>query len=255
MLSTKSVNFIDNLRLYLITSGKNEAEVKEVTEELRDHLIESEKRGKSIDEIIDATPEAYMDSIKGEMKTDYASLVRKIPMFFLGVLAYFSMGPAIRGVVELNIIQVISFPIVTAIALLIYVVFLQKAGKNQYSLKKLFVFGMIASFSVTGLFILLMLGSILIVEPFYQASSTVNWVIVAICTSIFIGGAIWSKTWFTIWIPGLLFIPDFLSRFSKLADETILIISGGSFLLTLILLLLTAVISERIKKAKAKKLL
>ncbi len=35
MLSTKSVNFIDNLRLYLITSGKNEAEVKEVTEELR----------------------------------------------------------------------------------------------------------------------------------------------------------------------------------------------------------------------------
>ncbi|MEK3889157.1 DUF1129 family protein [Bacillus sp. FSL K6-3431] len=248
MLTKKSANFIDNLRLYLITSGKNEDEVKELTEELREHLIESEKRGKNMDDIIGGTPAAYMESIKAEMKTDYTGLVKNIPVYFLGVIAYFIMGPAIRGEFELNMIQVIGFPIVAAAALLIYVAFLRQAGKKQYSSKRLFLVGMIASTSVMVLFILLLLGSNLIVKSFFQASATVNWVIVGVCAFVFIAGAIWSKTWFTIWIPLLLFIPDVLFRFSNLGDETILIISGASFFLIFILLILSLLIQEKFKK-------
>lgn len=250
MLTTKSVNFIDNLRMYLLTSGKNENEVKEVTEELRDHLIESEKRGKSIDEIIESTPEAYMDSIKLAMKTDYRSIVKNIPIYFLGIIAYFIMGPAIRGEFELNIVQLIGFPIVSVIGLLIYVFFLQKAGKHQYSSKKLIFIGMIASSSVTALFILLLLGSNFLVEPFYKASPIVTLGIIVICVAVFILLAFWGKTLSAIWIPTLLFIPDYFYRFSNLKDETILIIAAVSFVLIFIFLMLNLLISDRLRKAK-----
>ncbi|MBS4179046.1 HAAS domain-containing protein [Lederbergia citrea] len=251
MLSTKSVDFIDNLRLYLITSGKNEGEVKEVTEELRDHLIESEKRGKNIDEIIDGTPEAYMDSFRKEMKTDYTGFMKLMPMYFLGVIAYFIMGPAIRGEFELNIIQVIGFPIVSVIALIIYVVLLRQAGKKQYSTKRFFLTGVVSSSSVTALFLVLLLGSNFFAKPFYQASDTVNWLVVAVCAIIFIAGAIWSKAWFPIWIPALLYTSDILMRFLNLKIETYLIISGTTFLLIFIIMILSVIIKGKSKKSKA----
>lgn len=251
MLSAKSEIFIDNLRLYLMTSGKNELEVKELTEELRDHLVESEKQGKSIDQIIDGTPEAYMESLKKEMKTDYRSLFNMIPYFLLGSIAFYLMGPAIRGQFELNIVQVIGFPVVLTLSFLIYVVFLQKAGKKQYSTKKLFMVGMIASFSVTAFFIILILGSRLVMDPFYKASPTANGLVMIVCTIIFIVIAIWSKTWISIWIPAVLFIPDFLYRFSKLEDEVILIMNGVSFILIFILLIVNVLITEKRKKKRS----
>lgn len=245
MLSARSETFIENLRLYLMTSGKKEKEVHELTEELKLHLIESEKQGKNIEEIIDCSPEQYMNSLKNEMDTDYKNLAKILPIFFAGVMAYFIMGPAIRGEFALNIVQVIGFPIITIIALLIYVFFLQQAGKKQFSAKKLFLIGMIVSASVTALFILLLLGSSLFVEPFYAASPTVNWIIVGICSSIFILLAVWSKTWMTIWIPAILFIPDVLFRFSTLTDETILILSMASFILIFILMILGLLFKQK----------
>ncbi|WP_339164155.1 hypothetical protein [Siminovitchia sp. FSL W7-1587] len=64
MLSDKSKAFIENLRLYLVTSGKKQKEINELIDELKVHLIEAEKQGKSIDEMIDCTPEQYMNSLK-----------------------------------------------------------------------------------------------------------------------------------------------------------------------------------------------
>jgi len=249
MLSNKSERFIENLRLYLMSSGKKEKEINELVDELRNHLIESEKHGKNIEDIIDCTPAEYMASLKGEMKTDYKSLLKNLPIFFLGVIAYFMMGPAIRGEFELNIVQVFGFPIIAVIGLVIYVVFLQRAGKNQYSNKKLFFAGMIASASVMVLFILLIVVSGIFIEPFYKASTLSNWIIVAICSFIFIFGALWAKAWFPIWIPAILFTPDFFSRFSNLNEEMILVIGFVSFILLFILIILSIVVTER-KKPK-----
>ncbi|RST72518.1 hypothetical protein D4T97_015795 [Siminovitchia acidinfaciens] len=247
MLSAKSETFIENLRLYLMTSGKKEKEVNELTEELKLHLIESEKQGKNIEEIIDCSPEHYMNSLKNEMDTDYKSLAKNLPIFFAGVMAYFLMGPALRDEFALNTVQVIGFPIITIIVLTIYVFFLQQAGKKQFSTKNFFLIGVIASASVTGLFILLLLGSGLFVEPFYIGSTTVNWIIVSACSSIFILLAVWSKSWLSIWIPAILFIPDLLFRFSNLTDETILVVSMASFILLFIIMILGLLFKERAK--------
>lgn len=245
MLSAKSETFIENLRLYLVTSGKKEKEINELTEELEVHLIEAEKDGKNIEEIIDCTPEQYMNSLKKEMDTDVKSLTKYLPIFFTGVAAYFIMGPAIRGELTFNIVQVIGFPLTAITGLLIYVLFLQQAGKKQFSTKTFFLFGMVASASVTILFILLLLGSTLFVEPFYAASPTVNWIIVAVCSCIFILLAVWSKTWLTIWIPAILFIPDFLYRFSNFSDNAILIIGMATFVSMFIMIILSLFLKNK----------
>ncbi|MCR2821480.1 DUF1129 family protein [Lederbergia panacisoli] len=250
MLSAKSERFIESLRLYLVTSGKNQSEINDLIEELKDHLIESEKHGRNIEDIIEGTPAEYMASLKSEMKTDYKSLVKNLPIFFLGLIAYLTMGTAIRGEFEINIVQVIGFPVVSVVSLVIYIVFLQRAGQSQYSNKKLFLVGMLASGSVMVLFILLMVFSGIFIDPFYKGSTLVNWIIVAICSFIFVFSALWSKAWFPIWIPAILFIPDFLSRFSNIKETTILVISFVSFILLFILIILSILVTER-KKPKA----
>lgn len=249
MLSAKSESFIENLRLYLVTSGKREEEIDELTEELKDHLIESEKHGKSIEGIIDCTPEQYMDSLKVEMKTDYKGIFKKLPFYFIWIIAYLMMGPAIRNQFELNIVQVVGLPVSAIIGFFIYVFFLQRAGKKQYSKKKFFLGSMTASFCVISLFIILLVSAAFL-EPFYKANATGNWIVVAICTSIFIGSALWTKTWFPIWMPALLFISDFLSRFTNLTDETVLIISFASFILVFVFLIISVFVTEKNKRKK-----
>jgi len=238
MLSTKSEEFIENLRMYLMMSGKNEREIDELLEELKDHLVEVEKKGKSIEDIIDLTPEQYMATLKKEMKTDYKHIVKLLPIYFLGVIAYFLMGPAIRGEFELNIIQVIGFPIIAGFGLVMYVSFLQQAGKKQYSKKKFFFGWMIASAIVTASAVLLLVGSNLVIDPFYIGGWKTDVIIIVICCSIFIYTAIKSKAWFPIWLPAILFISDVFSRFTSWSIETILMISIASYILMFVFMLL-----------------
>ncbi|WP_019152463.1 HAAS domain-containing protein [Robertmurraya massiliosenegalensis] len=248
MLSAKSEKFIDNLRMYLMMSGKKEQEIEELIEELENHLFEVEKSGKGIEDIIDQTPEQYMASLKKEMKTDYRQIIKFLPILFLSVIAYVQMGPAIRGEFELNIIQIVGLPITTLLGFGIYVYFLQQAGKKQYSNKKFFIGGMISSSIVTLIAIVLMVGSKLIMEPFFKGNTFADVVVIVICSCIFIITAFWSKSWVTIWIPAILFIPDVIDRLTDLEIEMWLTITIGSYLLMFIVLLLNVWIAERKKR-------
>jgi uncharacterized membrane-anchored protein len=247
MLSVKSEAFIDNLRMYLMMSGKNEREIKELLEELKDHLIEVEKSGRNIEDIIDLTPEQYMASLKKEMKTDYKHLFKLLPIYFLGVIAYFLMGPAIRGEFALNIIQVVGFPIIAIFGLIIYVSFLQKAGRKQYSNRKFFIGGMIASSIVTFTTVLLLVGSSILVEPFFIGDWITDLIVIVVCCCIFITTAVWSKTWLPIWLPAFLFIPDVVTRFSDWSLERILLLQLASYVLMFVVLFLNLWREERRK--------
>ncbi|MEH7237757.1 HAAS domain-containing protein [Bacillus sp. JJ1562] len=228
-------------------SGKNEQEIKELIEELSDHLTEAEKSGRSVADIIGQTPEQYMASLKQEMKTDYKRLVKFLPVYFLGVIAYFLIGPAIRGEFELNIIQVIGMPILAVLGLAIYVYFLQNAGRKQYSKKKFFLGGMVASAIVTTLAILIIVVSSIFVNPFYRGDTTADLIVIMICSSIFIGTAIWSKTWVSIWIPAFLIIPDVFTRFTNWSVESILMINMASFVMMFVVIILNILFIEKKK--------
>ncbi|WP_449536495.1 HAAS domain-containing protein [Ferdinandcohnia sp. Marseille-Q9671] len=249
MLSKKSETFIDNLRMYLMMSGKNEREITELLDELTDHLMEAEKNGKSIDDIVDRSPEHYMASLKQEMKTDYKQLLKQLPFYFLGVIAYFLMGPAIRGDFELNIIQVIGLPILAVLGLAIYVYFLQQAGRKQYSNKKFIISGILANTLVTLSAILILLASKFLVKPFYIGDHTADVIVILICCCIFFTTAIRNKTWLPIWLPIMLFIPDVFARFTNWSVETILVITIVSFEMIFVVIFLNLFMIEKRKNS------
>ncbi len=69
-LSTESTRFLEDLKVYLLASGKNEQATNEIVLELEDHLIEAEADGKSVRSITGDSPAAYIQSISHEMAFD-----------------------------------------------------------------------------------------------------------------------------------------------------------------------------------------
>ena len=62
-MSREGEKFIEDLNLYLISTGKSEKEIKEFIEEAEEHLILGEKEGKTIQDIFGSSPEEYAESI------------------------------------------------------------------------------------------------------------------------------------------------------------------------------------------------
>ena len=107
-LSDKSRKFIDDLRLYLFSSGKNDQEIREIAEELEDHLHEAERNGKSIEQIVGASPKEYMVSISSEMKTDYKAWAKYIPLIFLGAMSFSVIEDLLQGTLSYSLLTILG---------------------------------------------------------------------------------------------------------------------------------------------------
>lgn len=213
MLSKESEQFLVELRLYLISKGKNDKEINEITEELEVHLMEAESEGKDVTHIIGESPKQYMKSIGESMKTDYRQMVGLIPMMILLLAAYFSIGPAIEGKFSLSKGILLIVFIAGLIGMMIYGVLLFKVLPKFFQSKWGYVLTIGTSFLVTGLGVVVLLWykeqhfkSIYIATPFQ------NILIIVICMVIFIASALYTKTWFTILIPLLISIGPLANR-------------------------------------------
>ena len=107
-LSDKSKKFVDDLRLYLFSSGKNDEEIREIAEELEDHLYEAEHNGKSIDQIVGASPKEYMESISSEMKTDYKAWAKYISLIFLGAMSFSVIEDLLQGTLSYSLLIILG---------------------------------------------------------------------------------------------------------------------------------------------------
>lgn len=87
-ISMESRDFLENLRVYLISSGKKEIEINEIIEELEDHLYEAEKNGKKIDDIIGKSPKEYMEQVANEISFDLKGVVKFIPIVIICFYSY-----------------------------------------------------------------------------------------------------------------------------------------------------------------------
>ncbi|MDF2040254.1 DUF1129 family protein [Cytobacillus oceanisediminis] len=214
MVSKESEQFLTELRFYLMSKGKNDDEINEITEELEVHLMEAEADGKDVSYIIGDSPKQYMKSIGESMSTDYRQLAGLVPMMILLLGAYVSVGPAIEGNFSLSKgmlwIAIIAGSIaVGAYSLLIFRV-LPKFLHSKWSAVLLLGAGV----AVTGLMVMILLWNQKQgFEPIFTATPFQNNVIVAVCAVIFIVSAIYTKTWFTIIIPLFLSVGPIANRF------------------------------------------
>ncbi|MFG6113686.1 HAAS domain-containing protein [Halobacillus sp. MO56] len=238
-LSKRSQDFLDDLRLYLFSSGKDDREIAEVISELEDHLIESEQNGKDVEYLVGQSPKAYMEQIAGELDVDLKGWLKYIPILLVGAYAYMLLGNAIRGGVEYSLWRAIGDVIVFVITLLLYSsTFKYMASHTLSVVKERMLFLMLGMVPI-GLFVGLMLLDRVIDSPAIVFNLVGNAITIGVCVAVFIVISIWSKTWVSIIVPAILFLPEVLLGLTSLRLETQMIWStitmfGGLFIYYLV---------------------
>ncbi|MDY0395822.1 hypothetical protein RWE15_17270 [Virgibacillus halophilus] len=105
-LSHESKTFLENLRVYLFSNGKNPKEIEEITEELEIHLLEAEKDGKSIEKIIGKSPKEYMEMLSNEMVIDYRTWMKYICLIIFGSFSFTIFPDLLNGNLSYSILEI-----------------------------------------------------------------------------------------------------------------------------------------------------
>ncbi|MEK4667711.1 DUF1129 family protein [Niallia sp. FSL R7-0271] len=249
-LSAKSQEFIDNLHLYLMTSGKKDKEINEIVEELTDHLLEAEKDGKDISEITGASPKSYMESLAQEMKTDYGEWLKYIPLLFLSIISYQVIGDALLGELSYTLTVIIGQPIVVAFMLLLYVLTFKTFASRSKALSKRMAIGIFVLnvLSTAAFFFILYFGNkgtpVLIID------SLLGKLGIAAVAFVFLASfAWWSKSW-APFIPLVVYVPTFAVEFFPFSVEEKALYSSIIFVLLAVTYFLIVFLKSRKEKAK-----
>ncbi|GEP78805.1 hypothetical protein [Staphylococcus carnosus] len=119
MLSKKSEEFLWRLRTTLMERGKEDSTINEIEDELRDHLMEAEKRGDNIDDITGGSVISYINKISNEMPLDSTYL-----KFILGIIGFLFiillMPDFFQGPFTFTIGKLIQFVIVILVSILFW---------------------------------------------------------------------------------------------------------------------------------------
>lgn len=222
-LSEKSKKFIEDLRVYLFSSGRNSDETEEIIEELETHLIEAECKGKPIEKIIGESPKAYMQSIAGEMAIDYKTWFKYILIIIFGSFAFTIAGDLMEGVLAYSVLEIVGHIVIGVIFIAtIFVAFRYISGKNYSNIKQMCIIAVPAVLPI-ALFVGLIYLNRAIDTPVIQFGFWGSFVLGLVTLLFLIGVSIWSKTWVAIIFVLLLTLPDYLLDLTSLHEETQLI--------------------------------
>ncbi|MED2635544.1 hypothetical protein P4216_28170, partial [Bacillus thuringiensis] len=87
MLSNEGQKFLDDTQGYLRTKGIREADIISFIEDAEVHLIEGEKRGKSVNDIFGHAPKEYANQLAKEMEVDKKGNYKLLLYFIINLLA------------------------------------------------------------------------------------------------------------------------------------------------------------------------
>lgn len=224
-LSKRSELFLENLSLYLFSSGKDEGQIISIVDELESHLLEAEAKGKTVDHIIGKSPKEYMRSISQEMITDLRTVFKYVFMIIFGVLSYSVLLNAIDGPLSFSLLELMGGILISLIMLLVVRIVFKYIAANSVSKKKEFVLYYSVSLLSVALFIALIYINRLIDTPILHFSKMETIFIVIITLIFLIGFSLWSKTWILFMVLALLVVPDLLFEFIELNSNVQFLLS------------------------------
>jgi len=228
-LSREAEAFIDNLHLYLLSSGKKDKEINEIVEELTDHLQEAEANGKNIHEVTGESPKEYMESLASEMQTDLKEWGKLLPHVFISLIAYTLIGKIILGENQISLFVAIGSIFIRFFMLGLYVVVFRFVSSRSVSNKKTFGMLFLLQILLTGLFFGLMFygnnyGPVFMMDTL--AKQTIFFIIPFAYICWF---AWWSKTWI-MFFPVIIYLPMVIVEPLSFSKETKSIISSATLI-------------------------
>ncbi len=225
-LSKKSRNFLDDLAVYLMSSGKSEEEVQDVVAELKDHLEEAERAGKSVDDVVGQSPKAYMQHLGHELAFDGKGFFKIIAMLVPNVFAYIIIGNFIQGEMTFSTAQLVGFPLVAVLFLLAAAqAFRNMSVRSTESKFRNTITYIVLAGMPMMLFLGLMILDIFVETPTIVFGPTAQLVLFGLAVITLLLVSIWTKTWINLIIPLLLFGPQYALAQTKLPLEQQLIFS------------------------------
>lgn len=210
MLSKQAHQFIIELKMYLMSKGKNDQEINVVIDELSDHLLQAEAAGKNIKDIIGSSPRSYMKSIGQEMGFDIKEFLILTPMTALLLMSYVCFAPAILGEFSLSKLGMFGAIVGAVLSLSLYGFLLVRVLPKMFYSKWFYLIVGLTYILLTGFFVLVYLFD---KEPFFIATPLQNNLILLGCILIFIIWAIYSKAWISIVIPIFISFGPIANRF------------------------------------------
>lgn len=239
-LSKKSENFLENLTLYLISSGKKDSEVTEIVDELRDHLTIAESKGKDIRQIVGNSPEDYIKQLSNEISTSKGSIIQYITLVALGVISFSFINNTIEGNFTYSLLKLFGTvgTVATFIALL-SIVYKKVATTSMSPSKELTLYTVTSALPLL-LFIGLIYLDRAITTPTIELSNVAAWCIAGFAVLFLIGVSIWAKTAVVIVFLMALNLPDIALKFFSLDASVEPIISlAATFIIILVYLKLS----------------
>lgn len=115
MLSNEGQKFLDDTQGYLRTKGIREADIISFIEDAEVHLIEGEKRGKSVNDIFGHAPKEYANQLAKEMEVDKKGNYKLLLYFIINLLAFTMMKSVFFSEADhrlsYSLIELIGYPI------------------------------------------------------------------------------------------------------------------------------------------------
>lgn len=224
-LSNKSKEFLENLRVYLFSSGKNTNEIEEIVEELEVHLLEAEEKGKPVEKIIGQSPKEYMEQLSDEMSVDYKAWFKYIPFMIVGAFSFTIADDLLAGSLSYSLLEIIGHVMIGFIFIFgVFGVFKYISSNKISKWKQAIILYLTGSLPI-GLFVGLIYLNRVIETPVIHFGQTGTAIIAIVTLIVLVWASWWAKTWVLPIILTLMTLPKYLLGLTALQEETILIVS------------------------------
>lgn len=224
-LSTESTRFLEDLKVYLLASGKNELATNEIVNELEDHLIEAEADGKSVRAITGDSPADYIQSISKEMAFDPKEAFWIVLQVFLGASSFLYLQNLLNGTTTFSILLVAGFLLISAVYLTTLAFLFRQDALRDGERPRIMRYGIHGSIHFLLIIGLLIVNG-LVDSQKITLSPSVSWMIGALLILWILVTAWKTKTWILPIAVSIFFVPQLLLLFVfNLSEITAVLVS------------------------------
>ncbi|MDM5319601.1 hypothetical protein RGT17_00595 [Bacillus altitudinis] len=244
MVSKETRHVLLELKLYLISKGKNEDEIDELMDELTTHAVEAEKDGKAGEALFGGDPRGYADELAKELSGNHKDWVPFVSAFLIGSLFYMILSDAISQSLSYSWYALIGYPLVL-VANVIMIIVMFRASAFQTDGRAFLYFWILGIFQLTSMVTIKLLDQKL-GTPLLVLTSGQRWgVILLMLLCIIVFNAIMKANLISL-IPIIFFGPQLLFEWIGWTSPSVLLLQ--SLLSIVILIGLVLIVLRRTNK-------
>ncbi|MBU8697400.1 HAAS domain-containing protein [Bacillus pumilus] len=244
MVSKETRHVLLELKLYLISKGKNQDEIDELMDELTTHAVEAEKDGKTGEALFGGDPRGYADELAKEMSGNHKDWVPFVSAFLIGSLFYMILSDAISQSLSYSWYALIGYPLVL-VANVIMIIVMFRASAFQTGGRAFLYFWILGIFQLTSMVTIKLLDQKL-GTPLLVLTSGQRWgVILFMLLCIIIFNAIMKANLISL-IPIIFFGPQLIFEWIGWTSQGVLLLQ--SLLSIVIIIGLVLIVLNRTNK-------